>query len=471
MAVVVVLGGSTLNATISGVAVGSAALTTGPMFGVAVLLDAAEALISADATLLGNFPVRRIVLDTLAEGRRSLGLTPRGTITQEFTLPSTPLLVHTIDAAEPQDVEDAHVPLNAHFLVAADFVNSGPGDPFGDHGAKAGSLGSRRQINPIIYTFREAFPFEVVWFVEIDDQDRRADRGLFRFEPDRDTGLFRWVPYRALPQRALDGTRVFDLLDPDGIYDYYARLLGALHFEWKRDAKAVLDFPDAARCPERLLQFLGADYGLAFLAGEPEVIRRTRIATAILTYKKKGLEDSYRLALRALNLQADVREVFVNPTHVDNWEALVDAPAAIQADAAARGVADRIRTESGQKGQDFLMPPHGYFGEETDPVFGVYYPSSRIAIFVNDAAGNPLSAGISDADLTVLRNAIIQALRDHIMPLHVDIRFFGTRRPMEDGQDTLELTDTMTFSNPTAFPFHAEILLAPVVTGDLLVSA
>lgn len=470
MAVVVLPGSLTLNATISGVVVGAAVVVTGPMFGVAVLLDADEALISTDATLLGDFPVRRIVLDTLAEGRRSLGLTPRGSITQQFTLPSTPLLVHTVTAKEPQDVEDAHVPLNAHFLVGADFVNSGPGDPFGDHGAKAGSLGSRRQVNPIIYTFREGFPYEVVWFIEIDDQERRADRGLYRFEPDPD-GLFRWVPYRAKAQRALDGTQVFEILDPDRIYDYYAKLIGALHFEWMRDARAVLDFVDPNRCPERLLNFLGESLGLAFTASDPEPIKRQRIATAIPVFKKKGLEDSYLLALRSLNLQADVREVFVNPTHVDNWEALVDAPAAIQADAAARGVADRIRTTSGQKGQDFLMPPHGYFGEETDPIFGTYYPSSRIAIFINDAAGNPLSSGISDEDLTALRNLIVQELRNDIMPLHVDIRFFGTRVPMEDAQDTLELTDTMSFSNPTAFPFHAEIVLAPVVTGDLVVTA
>jgi phage tail P2-like protein len=470
VAVVVLPGSLTLNATISGVVVGTAVVVTGPAFlGVTVLLDAADALISVDSSLVGDLRVRRIVLDTLAEGRRALELTPFGRIANQFTLPSTPLLVHAIDAREPPDVEDAHTPLNAHFLVAADFVSSGPGDPFGDHGAKAGSLGSRRQVNPIIYTFRDAFPYEVVWFVEIDDQGRRADRGLYRWQPNRN-GVFGWTAYRSMPERALAGTQVFDLFDPDKIYDYYARLVGAVLFEWTRDARAVLDFIDPNLCPERLLNFLGESFGLTFTASDPEAIKRQRIATAIPSFKKKGLEESYLIRLRSLNLQADVREVWVNPTHVDNWEAFVDAPAAIQADAIARGVAGAIRTESGQKGQDFIMPPHGYFGEETDPVFGTYYPSSRIAIFVNDAAGNPLSPGISDEDLTALRNLIVQELRDHLMPLHVDIRFFGTRVPMEDAQDTLELTDTLTFSNPTNFPFHAEIVLEPEVEGELLVT-
>lgn len=425
-------------------------------------------LVGTGTQLEGGLVVRRIVDDTLPEGRRRLGLTPRGSISGQRTLPTTPLLVHAIDVLTPQDVEDAHVPVNGHFLVSAAFQSSGPGDPFGDHGAKGSSLGSRRQINPIIYTFREGFAFEVVWFIAIDALGRREDRGLYRFEPD-DEGAFRWVSYRSLPQRALDGQLAFEFLDPDRIYDYYAKLLGIAYFEWQRDTEAILDFTDARTCPERLLNFLGGNFGLTLTASDPPEVKRARIATAIPTFKAKAQENSYLLRLRALGFLADVREVWVDPEAVDNWEDEADAPAAIQADIAARGLTGLIDPDSGQKGQDYIFPPHGF--HDTHPVAGRFYPSSRLALFLNRLNGAPLSVGISDADLTAIRNRVAAELRDDLEPLHVDIRFFGTRFTVADGQDTVELTDALTFSNPTTFPFHAQILLTPALTGRLKVSA
>jgi phage tail P2-like protein len=111
----------------------------------------------------------------------------------------------------------------------------------------------------------------------------------------------------------------FELLDPDKIYDYYARLLGATFTEWMVDARALLDFIDPDRCPADLLPELAGNFALSLDATEQEEVQREKIKDAIPTYKVKGLVQAIVLRLRSLGYTGYAREIWVNPDNPNNY--------------------------------------------------------------------------------------------------------------------------------------------------------
>ena len=379
-----------------------------------------------DAILFGGLPVDAIGAFTPEDRARLLGFRP-----------SVPLLIHVTDALLPADVTAGNVPLDGHFLVSVNFIPVG-GDPFTDNGATPGAIGTRAIVSTggEVLTFRPPLPNEIVWNIEIDANDVRTEKGFLRFSEDSPAT---WKPYQTMPERWLNGQRVFDALDPDKVYDFYAKLVGATFSEWTLDNISLLDLIDPKTCPEDFLDLLAKQFDLTLVFADAVAVKRQRIKNAIATFKLKGLPSAVELKLRTLNFKGFANEIWVNPTDVDNWEAVADAPAAIQADIAARGLTDLIDPDSGTKGQDFFELPHGYRNDE--PM--VHFPSSRVTLHINNADGSPIDITLPAEDLDALKRDVSNELLGDVLPAHVDIRFFATDIEVGDAQDSVEIEDTM----------------------------
>lgn len=220
---------------------------------------------------------------------------------------SFPFLVYVLDALTPLDV--ASVPPNRSFLVSAAFTG-GPGDPFFEAGGAANYIGTvvTPQSGPSYFVFRQPIENEVVWYVpHAHDTDC-----MYRYERNRDTGRFTWRAYRSQPQRNLDGQYAFSIFDPDGIYDYYACLWGALMFEWSYDTFVLTYQYDADKASHFYLPALAANYGLTLKQRDSEFIRRQKTKTAVQTFKLKGLDRGIETRLRALGFSGYAREIWVN---------------------------------------------------------------------------------------------------------------------------------------------------------------
>jgi len=340
------------------------------------------------------------------------------------------LIVHAIEATHPDDLTAANLQTGDSFLVSAAYVGS-PGDPFFDAGAKAGSLGiiAENASSVQYYIFREPIEKEVVWYVQ---RGSLVEIGLYRWESEA------WLKYSSLPQRAFAALRIFEQLDPDNVYDYYAKIMGSAYWEWSYDSEYLLNFIDPQKCPAEFLPELARQFGLAVEHGESEAVRRQRIELAIPEYKLKGLALSVFLRLRALGYIGYSHEIYVDPEDAANWYAEADAPTYIKNDIAARGLTGQIPTDTGQKGQEFIEVPHGYLTDEPS----TYWPSSRVSIHINKSDGTPM-LGLLEADIEALKEEVSKQLTREVLPIHLDIRYFVTDAHVEDSDDTVTVADEL----------------------------
>jgi phage tail P2-like protein len=258
--------------------------------------------LTAFVTLSGDLKLTEAYRFTPSERKEELGYRP-----------ITPLLVKAVDVETEADLDAANVDVGDLFVISNNFVG-GPGDLFYDSGAKPGSIGQKvEKPNPgILYVFRDGAPYEVVWHVAVDG-GTYTDLGFYRWEEDA------WFAYRTLPQRALDGQYATTVLDPDKIYDYYARLLGAMMAMLQGDNQELLTLSDPDTAPVETLPFLASQFGLTLNVAESEDIQRERIKAAIPTYEKKGLADAVDLRLRAVGYRGDPYEVWVDPLNPSNY--------------------------------------------------------------------------------------------------------------------------------------------------------
>ena len=340
------------------------------------------------------------------------------------------LIVHAIETTHPDDLTAANLQTGDSFLVSASYTGS-PGDPFFDAGAKAGSVGliAEDASATQFYIFREPIEKEVVWYVQ---RGSLIDVALYRWESEA------WIKYTSMPQRALAAMRIFEQLDPDGVYDYYAKIMGSAYWEWSYDSEFLLNFIDPQKCPAEFLPELARQFGLAVEHGEAEAVRRRRIELAIPEYKLKGLALAVFLRLRALGYIGYSHEIYVDPDASDNWWSEIDAPTYIKNDIAARGLTGRIPSDSGEKGQDFIEVPHGYLSDAPS----TYWPSSRVAVHINRSDGTPL-LGLLAADIEAMKEEIAKQLVREVLPIHVDIRYYVTDAHVEDDQDTVMVADEL----------------------------
>lgn len=463
------------------------------------------------ASLLGSLVVER----TPAEGAEAqfdaIGVRP-----------SLPVIVYVLAANGMSDVNAGQVPAGQSFLVSAGYVGEG-GDPFFEAGAAPNYVGTWTvpTYGPPYPSFRAPTFDEVVWF--------QPSSTLYRYFTDpRTNTVMGWQLYRSMPERALTGQIVFNVFDPDGIYLYYARLVGAQMAQLQYDNWTLLSLYDPAAVSHWFLPLLAANWGLELAATDSEQVQRSKTSGAVSLFKLKGLPESVQLRLRALGYTGYANEVWVNPTNASNFQSAVTNPdgsassgptgagtdyreyphgyrtndpvsdAPITAESQGLTIASATQTGRVQlpaiqagtldltitlpsSGGTFVLDDNGSgaftAGANTTslvlstssinyttgawsvsftgaaPAGGTilanyskviggdgYYPSSRVAIHLNDGSGNPLA--LSAADMAVVSTSLMA----DILPAHVDVRYFATDIPVTASPEGVVVADTLTIT-------------------------
>ncbi len=103
--------------------------------------------------------------------------------------------------------------------------------------------------------------------------------------------------------------------------------------------------------------------------------------------------------------------------------------------------------------------PHGYRSD--DPADGLF-PSSRLALHLNDGTGNPISID------PATKERVARELGRDVLPAFVDIRYFVTDVPLDDVEG-LTMTDTVTLTNVSP-RIRGTVTGAAVLTGSMPVT-
>lgn len=283
------------------------------------------------------------------------------------------------------------VELNDPFLVAPDFQEIDDA-VFAGFGARPGRIGMVIDDDgETRLRFRDPEPNEVVVVRE----------GCEVLRWDATVGA--WLPYRTLPQRALDGQFAFELFDSQGVYDFYAKLVGLVQSQLTYDTTRLRDFVDSLQVPDAFVALLADNFGLRVDTALPVDQRRELIRQFIRIQRAKGGDQSIRDALLTLGF---------------------------------RGYANNIWVIPGGGSFDYIEKPIGY---DVEPA-ATYFPASQVSIHLNDLVGNPLQA-IDDAT----RQTVASFLVENVLPAHVRIRLFVTDTPVADPEG-IEVSDELTIT-------------------------
>lgn len=229
--------------------------------------------------------------------------------------PSVSVLAYLVDTLTSEQIE-ALVPDNRSFVMSSSFLGTAGNDLF-DAGAAADYVGTRvvDEIGNSSYIFREPEKNEVIWYV--------PKELLYRYEFNRDAGVWVWRPYRSLPQRSLDGQVIFEMFDPDKVYDYYAKIWGSLYWRWSYDLGILRDQLDPYSASEKLLPIVSQQFGLRVNAGDDVNVKRAKVYNAIDQFKAKGTSEGVRLRLRDIGYVGYSADVWINPgypaVHLHNY--------------------------------------------------------------------------------------------------------------------------------------------------------
>ena len=214
-----------------------------------------------------------------------------------------------------------------------------------------------------------------------------------------------WDVHNTLPQRALTGAEAFETLDAQGIYDYYAKILGLMLAQLQYDTKRVQDLVDPASCPDSFLSLLLYTFGADdFEFEESPEFKRELLRTFIGIMQQKGTPAAIENGLKALGLSGYGTHVWAKPT------------------------GDPL---------DVIEKPFSYDQVEPTNPATEYYPTSQVNIHLAERDGEPLLA-IDDAT----KERVARFLRRNVLPAHVRIKWFVSDR--KAGTDELGLTDTLT---------------------------
>jgi hypothetical protein len=192
-----------------------------------------------------------------------------------------------------------------------------------------------------------------------------------------------WGVYRTLPQQALDAQGVFELFDVDGIYDYFAQILGSLHAQQMQTTKEMLQFLDPTTIPQtffhHLAETFGAD-GITTTDLTPNEFR-AMLGGVIALHKDRGTPRSVVTATRNLGYIGRMLEVWVNP----------DDPATYE-DVEVGGT----------------------------PTNASYFPSSFLTIHLTDLQSGSITPNANE------KERIAKYLKRNILPAHAQIKHFIT---------------------------------------------
>lgn len=282
------------------------------------------------------------------------------------------------------------------FVVSDAFAND-PSDALTRAGGLAGYVGivvDTPQGKAL--RFRPPYANEVIV--------RTTDSAVFRWDAE----MGKWREYSTLPQRAFDGQQAFQMLDPDGIYDYYAKILGLMQAQHQYDTRRLLDLVDPVSCPDAFLSLLLHNFGADDFDFELEPEEKREILrTFIGLMQTKGTPGSIRNALRLLGYEGYGTHVWVIP--------------------------------QGQP-EDIIEKPFGY--DQADPQDGAteHFPSSQVNIHLLNRDGGPVQ-GVDDA----IRQRVAEFLRRNVLPAHVIIKWFATDHPA--GEDSVGVGDALTITS------------------------
>jgi len=336
--------------------------------------------------------------------------------------PCLPLLIyidnvsHIGNLNEPDGVTPK-LALYQAFRMSATYA-APPGDRLAVFGASANAIGMRvledlqgDGVEEEVTLFRRPLENEVVVLLDATVEKYNATLDV-------------WVAFTTLPQRALIGMRVFEILDPDMIWDYYAKLVGLKYAQLSRDTREILNFIDPNICPVEQLPLLAENFGVDLLADSTERTQRETIRQWVPLMQIKGLPQSVVIALRTIGFS---------------------------------GYATQIWTRPGATATEFIERPFGYSNElpdVNDP--SDFFPSPFVSIHINELNGTPL---VVIDDLT--KDLVATFLKRNILPAHVQIRTFVT--DIEVGDDAIVATDAVTVV-PDAHAGTALVQAGPATT-------
>lgn len=321
--------------------------------------------------------------------------------------PCFPLWIYLTDVTHVDNLQvDGQfvVGLYQAFLVSPDFDPS-PGAFLTDRGALPNSIGMRvvmdiqgDGIDEEVVLFRRPLENEVV--VVLDGAV------VLRWNESEQA----WKSYRTITQRALDGVRLFEMLDPAGIYDFYAKMLGLKYVQLAVDTDRILDFIDPTLCPSAYVPVLARNFGCPVDSQQPEEEQRELIRNWIPLMQIKGLPQAVPVALRTLGFSGYATHIWVKP---------------------------------GGEADEFIERPFSYDNTLPSGSPDEYYPASQVAIHLNNPDGSPLLVIDSGTKLTVAK-----FLKENVLPAHIRIRTFTTDTPVgaeavavDDGAGVAVITD------------------------------
>jgi hypothetical protein len=209
-----------------------------------------------------------------------------------------------------------------------------------------------------------------------------------------------WEPYRTLPQRALDYQQVFQLFDPDGIYDYYAEVLGLAYTKMMADTKGLWSLFNPDTADPEFLPHLAYTYG-GISSGLTEGQLRTSIKRMLRTHRRKGLDLAIRDALLDIGYRGFANVVWVNP----------------------------------QNEQSYVEHPIGHYDNN---VSGPFYPSSFIAVYLNELDGSYIPNFTLETKKQVAKH-----LKRTVLPAHTQIRYFGSSLTTTSGYASAPTADAI----------------------------
>lgn len=291
--------------------------------------------------------------------------------------PAMPLIAYATAVTTIAQLVAQKVPAGGPFLVSAAFSGT-TGDAFYDAGATPGAVGY--YLDPDLGTtvsFRSPHPFEVV-FVQQEQQ-------LYWYYQTPGTITYSWVKYYSLPQRALGAMGAFDVFDPDGIYNYYAQLLGGIYAQLVYDGQVLAAVRDHRTLPTLYVSAAIANIGAGSAdnianpdstADQQRVASRATLEASPAFNRRLGQPSSVINRIQVLGYEGQVVERWTKITRPMTWLHAVSPGTA----------ANVVITGSGRPGVWGMQQGRGrqtagpVWGDGATQAFGcIYQPDQSIA--------------------------------------------------------------------------------------------
>jgi hypothetical protein len=369
-------------------------------------------------------------------------------------------IVYGININSEAEVLAANVPDEKPFFVDAAFSGTG-GNAFYDAGARQNYIGVRLGVGDFL--FRAPDNNEVWWFVAVNSAGAFTPQNFYRFFA-ASTPV--WHLYHPWPERAITGQHWVDILDPDRIYEYYARLTSHLANDLQDLNRQIARLLDPAECPDDWLDLLSEQHGIRLDLTDAPATQRKKLTELLRVPRLRGTTAPFIIPFRHEGYFGYVYEIWADPEDVTNWSDVAFAPASVVANMTAIGILDDQVTESGQKGIDFVVVPHHYF--QVVPAPGNFWPTGRVAAMLRNLDGTPVGLNLlTYADVKELSDAIAFATASYL-PAHADIRLLVEVKALGASttfMEELEIDDTLATTD-----YEWIIDVTPVLSGTFVVT-